>query len=154
MQMRIAATTVFICIAYSLTAQHVPQAHQEAPIRTTICDISRIASTFDKKRVVVHAQFVTDHIERSLLIDKDCPDAAILPYLSGKAIGAAAFNDASSVTPPTNLDESITASFTGTFHFAEQPEMCMQLNKEICRRSIEIDRVDDLILTMTPKKQR
>lgn len=153
MQLRIAMTTVLLCIAPCITAQHIPQAHQQTPISTTICELSKSPSTFDKKRVLVHAQFVTDHIERSLLIDKDCPGEAILPYLSGKAIGAAAFDDASSVRSPINLDESITATFTGTFHFAEKPEICMQRNKEICRRSVEIDTVDDLILTMTPKRQ-
>lgn len=153
MQLRIAMTNVLLCIAPGIAAQHIPQPHQQTPIRTTICELSKSPGTFDNKRVLVHAEFVTDHIERSLLIDKDCPGAAILPYLSEKAIGAAAFDDASSVRSPINLDQSVTATFTGTFHLAERPEMCMQQNKEICRRSIEIDTVDDLILTMTPKRQ-
>ncbi len=124
------------------------------PLKTSLCEVSKNPSIYDGKEIQFHAEFMTDHIERSLLISNDCHGEAILPYMKEKAIGGAAFDDASSVMSPVNLDESITATFTGVFHFARNPEMCMQLNKEICRRSIEINRVDDLVLTMTPKKQR
>jgi hypothetical protein len=126
----------------------------KSPLKISLCEVSRNPLIYDGKEIQFHAQFMTDHVERSLLISDDCPGKAILPYLSEKAIGAAAFDDASSVRAPMNLDESISATFTGIFHFTKKPEMCMQLDKEICRRSIEINRVDDLVLTMIPKKQR
>jgi hypothetical protein len=122
-----------------------------APMTTTLCEVSKNPSAYDGKEIVFQAQYTTDHIERSLLISGSCPGEGMLPYLKDNAIGAAAFNDAIWVRSPANLKESITATFTGTFHFADKPEMCMFLNKEVCRRSIEIKRVDDLRLTMTPK---
>jgi hypothetical protein len=128
-------------------------AAQKPPLKISLCEVSKNPSLYDGKEVQFHAHFMTDHIERSLLVSDDCPDQAMLPYMAENAIGGAAFDDAGSVMPRGNLDELITATFTGKFHFAKKPEMCMQLNKEICRRSLEIDRVDDLVLTMTPKKQ-
>jgi hypothetical protein len=120
------------------------------PIRVTLCEVTQNPSAYKGKRLVFRAQYITDHIERSVIFDDSCHGEGVLPYLREHAAGADSFNDAIQVMPPTHLKEVITATFTGTFHFASKPEMCMFLNKEVCRRSFEIEKVEDLVLTMTP----
>ena len=136
-----------MCSAYS-----VAQPQQAQSI--SFCDISRNPAAYDGKQVVFDAEFVTDHKERSLLVSNNCPGQGILPHTQDGALGGAAFDDAVWVSTPTNLQESITATFTGTFHFARKPEMCMLMNKEICRRYIEISKIENLKLTMTPKDEK
>jgi hypothetical protein len=143
---------MIVCLTLPLTAQVTKTL--APPIKVTLCTVLQNPAEYNGKRLVIHAQYMTDRIERSLLFDESCQDASVLPYLQEHAVGAAAFNDATWVRYPTHLKGSITATFTGTFHFAKKPEMCMILNKEICRRSFEIEKIEGLVLTMTPNEDK
>jgi hypothetical protein len=120
----------------------------------SFCDLSRNPASYSGKQVVFDAEFTTDHIERSLLVSKECPGQGMLPHTQDGASGSAAFDDAVWLRPPSHLQESITARFTGTFHFVSKPEMCMLANKEICRRYIDISKIENLRVTLTPSDEK
>jgi hypothetical protein len=124
------------------------------PIEISLCQVVQNPASFDGKLVRFHAEFRTDHIERSILIDKNCSEnGGILPYgAKGEIPGGKAFNDAIGVRNPPTLDETLTMTITGIFHFAQKPEMCMFQNQEQCKRSIAMTRIQDLTLIMTPKR--
>jgi len=125
-----------------------------APTKATLCQITHDPDLYNGKRLIFRAKYMTDHIERSLLFDDSCNDSETLSYLKEKAVGTDAFSDAANVQVPLHLTETIVATFIGIFHFREKPEMCMILNKEVCRRSFEIEKVQDLVLTMTPEGKK
>ena len=124
------------------------------PIASTLCAVMKNPSAYNGKLLKIRASYVTDHIERSLLIDDSCGVSAVLPCLRDEAIGSDAFKDAANVCEPQHLKQTMVATFTGYFHFREKPEMCMILNKEVCRRSFEIVKIEDLILTMTSNEKK
>jgi hypothetical protein len=69
------------------------------------------------------------------------------------ALGSRMLDEAIATGHPGTLDKAIVAMFTGHFHYSPKPEMCMQMNKELCRQSLEITAVRDLILTMKQKSK-
>ncbi len=123
------------------------------PKAVTICELNADPTSFDGKLVVFKAEFESDGIERSLLIDKSCPDkTGPLPYVPDGSPGAKAFNDAIWIGQPGTLDKRITAKFTGIFHYIPKPEMCNFMSKDVCRRTITVTRIQDLVLIMKQKK--
>lgn len=148
---------LFAYISILAFAALYPQAKRslsQPPIETSLCQIVKSPASFDGKLVRFHAEFLTDHIERSILVDKSCPDGGgILPYQAKNDIsGGSAFSDAIDVRNPITLDETISMTITGVFHYAPKPEMCMFQNQDQCKRSIAMTRIQNLILTMTPKR--
>ena len=75
-----------------------------------------------------------------------------MPYVIEGAEGAKAFEEATYLRPPEALDLTITATFTGVFHYLRKPEMCMLQTKEACRRTFAISQINDLVLVMKPKR--
>jgi hypothetical protein len=143
---------IIACLVAPLSLCGPAQAQQAQSI--SFCDLSKNPSSYSGKQVAFDAEFVTDHIERSLLVSKDCPGQGMLLYTHDGAPGSAAFDDAVRLRPPSHLRESITARFTGTFHFVRKPEMCMLAKEEICRRYIEVSKIENLKLTMTPTDEK
>jgi hypothetical protein len=133
-----------------------PQSNNAAvrPIETSMCQVVQSPASFDGKLVRFRAEFITDHMERSILIDKDCVDSGgILPYLASDDIpGGRSFSDAIAIRNPATLDEALLITVTGIFHYAAKPEMCMFQDQEQCKRSIKMTRIQNLTLTMTPKR--
>jgi hypothetical protein len=123
------------------------------PIAVTICELNANPTTFDGKLIIFKAEFESDGIERSLLIDKSCPDkTGPLPYVPDGSPGAKAFDDAIETGRPGTLDKTITATFTGIFHYLSKPEMCNFISKDVCRRTITVTRIQDLVLIMKQKE--
>jgi len=135
-----------------------PQGKDRIPnssvVMTSVCELSNKPIAFDGKMVRFHAQFESDGIERSVLIDSECPQGAVLPYMADHASGNKSLDEAIATGHPGTLDKSITATFTGLFHYSAKPEMCTFISKELCRRSIEITQVSNLILTMKQIDQK
>ncbi len=121
------------------------------PIEVTVCKLMAIPQDFDGKLVRFKANFESDGIERSLLLDETC-QGGILPYVPSGTPGEGAFNDAIYTGHPGTLDKTITATFTGVFHYVSNPEMCNYMSKEMCRRSITVTRIKDLVLVMKQKR--
>lgn len=133
--------------------QHPKPEAATRPIAVTICELSANPTNFDGKLVIFKAGFESDGIERSLLIDKSCPDkTGPLPYVPDGSPGAKAFDDAIWIGVPITLDRTITATFTGVFHYVSKPEMCNFVSKDVCRRTITITRIRDLVLVMKQKR--
>ena len=124
------------------------------PIETTVCDVVASPAAFNEKLITFTATFESDGIERSLLLGKTCPTkGGMLPYVLEGAPGAKAFDDALYGTgQPGTLDKTITATFTGTFHYLAKPEMCMFASKEMCRRTFSISRIHNLVVVMKQKE--
>jgi len=124
------------------------------PIATSVCELVANPTNFDGKFVRFQAQFETDYIERSLLFDKSCRgNGGLLPDVPADTPGKKALDDAiDAARPSTELDKTITATFTGIFHYSAEPEMCMFLNKETCRRYVTVTHIRDLVLMMKQKR--
>jgi hypothetical protein len=146
--------SIFLGMGLTIVSAGQQAVSNSAAVKATLCEISKNPGAFNGKKLVIRAQYMTDHIERSLLLDESCNGSAVLPYLAKNAVGSEAFDEASNVMAPLHLDETISATFTGRFHYSVKPEMCMMRNQEVCRRSFEIEKVEDLVLTMTPSKNK
>jgi hypothetical protein len=143
--------TLFVMALFQAVPLGNKAGPEEISIVVSVCQLSANPSAYNGKGVTTRAEFESDGIERSLLVDEKCPSGAILPYESDGALGVESLDEAIATGNPGTLDKKIVATFTGHFHFSHKPEMCMQMNREICQRSLEITAIRDLIVTMKQK---
>lgn len=124
-----------------------------SPIKTSVCEVASNPAVYNGKLVTLRAQFESDGIERSVIVDENCPQLGILPYDAADNIpGAKSLDEALATGHPSTLTKTISATFTGEFHYSPKPEMCMFVSKELCRRSIKLFEIRDLVLTMKQTK--
>ncbi len=124
------------------------------PVTTSVCELTADPAKFNGKVVKFSAQFETDYVERSLLIDKSCVQlGGLLPDVPADTPGGKALDDAmAAARPSSTLEKTITATFIGTFHYSAKPEMCMFMDKEICRRYVTVTQIRDLVLLIKQKR--
>ena len=138
----------FVLIIGGLSPQAKHSSGPLLPQWASVCELTAHPEAFDGKLVRVRAEFMSDGIERSVLIEHECPGAGILPGEDEHVKGGKSLDEALATGHPGTLDKSIVATFTGRFHYAAKPEMCMFRSKELCRRSLQISEISDLLLTM------
>jgi hypothetical protein len=148
--------TALFHIAVFVMATSAPQVKQKVevrPVEAGVCDLIASPAAFNGKLVRFTAQFESDGIERSILLGETCPQkGGLMPYVVDGATGAKAFDDAIYLGHPGTLDKTITATFTGTFHYLAKPEMCMFASQEACRRTFAITDISNLVLVMKQKR--
>jgi len=101
------------------------RATESAPIATTVCAITQRPGSFQRKLVSFPAQFISDTIEHSALIDPWCK-RGIGPYIPDSAIGAKEFDKALYNTGFFGMrDKTITATWVGrvTWHPKQIPRL-------------------------------
>jgi hypothetical protein len=102
----------------SVSGQSTSAADDDSkPIATTLCNIVARPEKFANKRVRFQASFVSDGIERSLLIHSGCKQG-IVPYpaADGKTRpDVEAFDKAINMGRRGTADKTVVAVFTGRF---------------------------------------
>lgn len=82
------------------------------PIETTLCELVEHPDDFACKRVRFRANFETDCLENSILLDSRC-EGGIAPY--GSSNRAAAFFEGACASRPFDFSSKRRATFTGIF---------------------------------------
>jgi hypothetical protein len=115
-------------------AQCEPEAVRSQPIETTICELVQHPVDFTCKRVRFRADFETDCMENSILLDDRC-ERGIAPYGASDVIAEAFFEGACA---DNHFDSSVkrTATFTGMFR------MRSENGRSIC--ALDVDRVTSI----------
>jgi hypothetical protein len=89
---------------------------KNAAIKTTVCVVAAEPSKFEGKLLEITAQFESDGIERTVLIDQNCKNYGIAPLSPRHYISESALTDALHKGYPGTLDKTITGTFIGTFN--------------------------------------
>lgn len=89
------------------------------PIDATVCEIIDRPEKYDGKLVRFKADFESDGIEHSVLVDPACKDHGVVPYDGPQLAPAekAELERAIYTGRPGTLDKHISATFTGTFRW-------------------------------------
>lgn len=106
-------SVLILCIASSAQGLN----RSQVPMSTTVCAIVSAPQKFDRKLVIFSANFVSDGIEHSVLIDKDCEKWGIVPGGDFKEKGEDSLDRVLMTGGPGTSDKKITATFIGIFRW-------------------------------------
>lgn len=112
-----------------------PASSNTEPIVTSLCDVVAHPEKFANKLVKFGASFVSDGLERSILVHAGCK-VGIVPYPSAdgrKRPDVEAFDKAIEAGAPGTADKVVVATFTGRFVW-----------KPPSKRILEIEGVSEL----------
>ncbi len=116
-----------------------PDLGSGSPIETTLCDVIEHPNNFACKRVRFRANFETDCIENSLLLDSGC-ERGVAPYGSPDA-AASDFFDGACSSNPIDRRAKRTATFTGQFRLRSENRRTIY--------ALEIERVANIEVSAT-----
>jgi hypothetical protein len=106
---------ILLCLSAVINACPVfAESDKPVPIETSLCTIRQHPSRFQNKLVSFPVQFLTDGIERSLLVDDACK-GGIAPFVPDSTIGREAFDKAFRFDVPATYNKAISAVWIGVF---------------------------------------
>ena len=126
----------FVAIAFYAFGHLCGQAPTwSEPASTTLCEVVNHSDRFDGKLVRFRATFISDGIDRSVLVERGCK-LGIVPLISAHdqtRPSVDAFNRAISQGGPGTADKTVVAMFVGRFAW-----------KPPSKRTLELLEVDEL----------